>query len=267
MIGQTGIRYRKERSLQDTLLVERRGPVTTLVINRPEARNALDNATARALTGALNDFDADDAARVAVLVGAGGCFCAGADLKEMAQEGATYEPWAGENGPNGALLSKPVIAAVAGHAVAGGLGLALRCDIRIAEENAVFGVFSRRWGVPMSDGTTVMLPRLIGQGRALDMLITGRPVGAEEALAIGLVSRVVRDGEGREAAEALAQEVARFPQTTMRSDRLSAIRQHGLPLREAFALEAAFAQAAKGELAQLGAARFAAGAGRHGSFD
>ena len=180
--------------MSDKILVERRGPVTTLIINRPNSRNALDNEAAHSLAAALKAFEADANARVAVLTGAGGAFCAGADLKELGG-GTDYFPWAGsDDGPLRAPLSKPVIAAVEGHACAGGLGVALFCDIRIVDETAVFGVFSRRWGVPMSDGTTVRLPRIVGQGRALDMLLTGRAVGADEAIAIGLATRkVARD--------------------------------------------------------------------------
>src|SRR5919109_749231 len=160
--------------ITDKILIERNGPVTTIIINRPKSRNALDNEAAHALADALHAFDVDPAAHVAVLTGAGGAFCAGADLKELGS-GVDYFPWAGSaEGPLRAALSKPLIAAVEGHACAGGLGVALFCDIRIVDETATFGVFSRRWGVPMSDGTTVRLPRLIGQGRALDMLLTGR---------------------------------------------------------------------------------------------
>src|SRR5499427_3412958 len=191
---------------QPKILVEAAGPITTIVLNRPELRNALDNEAAHALAEALKAFEADSAARVAVLTGAGGAFCAGADLKELGS-GTDYFPWAGsDEGPLRAPLAKPVIAAVEGHACAGGLGVALFCDIRIVDDTAVFGVFSRRWGVPMSDGTTVRLPRLIGQGRALDMLLTGRPVGAQEALAIGLATQVVPKGTARAEAEKLALE-------------------------------------------------------------
>lgn len=249
------------------IVVERDGPVTTFIINRPEARNALDREAAAALAQAFQDFDGDERAGVGVLAGAGGAFCAGADLKEMSA-GADYLAWAGDpRGPTHALLSKPLIAAVAGHACAGGLGLALRCDIRIAEESAVFGVFSRRWGVPMSDGTTVRLPRLIGMGPALDMLLTGRAVGAAEALRLGLVSRIVADGESRRAAEELARTLAAYPRAAMLSDRASMYRQQDLPLAEAFAEEARLAAGAKASDARSGAARFAAGAGRHGRFD
>jgi len=249
------------------IVVERAGPVTTAVINRAEARNALDTQAARLLAEAIATFDAQEDARVLVVWGRGGSFCAGADLKEMAGAGAVYVPWAShEHGPTARLMSKPVIAAVEGHAVAGGLGLALWADLRICDDTAVFGVFSRRWGVPMSDGTTVRLPRLVGQGRALDMLITGRPVGAQEALAIGLATRVVAKGTARAEAEALARSLAEFPQVTMNSDRRSAISQWDLPLDQALKREAEFAAAAKSGQAQAGASRFAAGAGRHGKF-
>lgn len=247
--------------------VERDGPVTTFTIDRPHARNALDTKTAAELAAAFRAFDADATALVGVLTGAGGAFCAGADLKEMA-EGAHYQPWAtAADGPTAALLSKPVIAAVAGHACAGGLGLALWCDIRIAEESAVFGVFSRRWGVPMSDGTTVRLPRLIGMGPALDMLLTGRPVGAAEAKRLGLCTRVVPDGTSLAAAQELARDVARFPQIAMRSDRASVYAQAGRPLAEALARETELSQEAKRREAAAGAVRFRDGAGRHGSRD
>src|SRR5216684_5213632 len=179
------------------ILVETAGPVTTLIINRPQAKNALDNEAARALGAAFKAFEADPAAQVAVLTGTGGAFCAGADLKELGS-GTDYFPWAGsDEGPLRAPLGKPLIAAIEGHACAGGLGVALFCDIRIVDDTATFGVFSRRWGVPMSDGTTVRLPRIVGQGRALDMLLTGRAVGADEAIAIGLATRkVARGGRG-----------------------------------------------------------------------
>lgn len=247
--------------------VEHDGSVTTLVLNRPSVRNAMDVEATRLLAEAIAAFDAEDAARVLVIWGAGGSFCAGADLKEMAGAGAVYVPWGShERGPTARLMSKPVIAAVEGHAVAAGLGLALWADLRVCDETAVFGVFSRRWGVPMSDGTTVRLPRLVGQGRALDMLITGRPVDAREALAIGLATCVVPKGTARAEAEALARRLAEFPQVTMNSDRRSAITQWDLPLDQALRREADFAAAAKSRQAQAGATRFAAGAGRHGKF-
>jgi enoyl-CoA hydratase len=248
-----------------SILVTRDGPVTTVTIDRPQARNALDTASARALAQAFRAFEADAEARVAVLTGSGGTFCAGADLKELAA-GVEYEAWAtAEDGPTRPLIDKPVIAAVAGHACAGGLGLALWCDIRIAEPDAVFGVFSRRWGVPMSDGTTVRLPRLIGLGPALDMLITGRAVGAEEALRLGLVSRVSASGQALAEAQALAHKVAGFPQIALRSDRRSAYAQDGRPLAEALARETALSLEAKRREAQAGATRFRDGAGRHGT--
>jgi len=254
--------------MTDKILVERNGPVTTIVLNRPAVRNAMDLAATRLLARAIRAFDDDAEARVAVIAGNGGAFCAGADLKEMATAGAVYLPWAAsDEGPTAPLLSKPVIAAVEGHAVAAGLGLALWCDLRIVDDTAVFGVFSRRWGVPMSDGTTVRLPRLIGLGRALDMLLTGRPVKAEEAVAIGLASRLVARGTARAEAEALALIIANFPQTCMRSDRRSAITQFDLPLADALRREAEFAAAAKAGEAQVGAQAFASGAGRHGRFD
>ncbi|MEQ9643536.1 MAG: crotonase/enoyl-CoA hydratase family protein [Alphaproteobacteria bacterium] len=250
-----------------SIRVERDGPVTTLTIDRPHARNALDTASAAELARAFKAFDADDDACVAVLTGAGGAFCAGADLKELA-DGVDYQAWAThDDGPTAPLVSKPVIAAVAGHACAGGLGLALWCDIRIAEESAVFGVFSRRWGVPMSDGTTVRLPRVIGMGPALDMMITGRPVGAAEARQLGLATRVVPDGTSLAAALELAHQVAGFPQIAMRSDRASVYAQAGRPLAEALARETELSLDAKRREAAGGAARFRAGAGRHGARD
>lgn len=252
--------------MSEKILVSEDGPVRIITINRPEVRNALDLEAATALHQAFGDFEADGAAKVAVLTGAGGSFCAGADLKEMAAEGAVYEPWAGPNGPNGRILAKPVIAAVAGHACAGGLGVALRCDIRMADTTAVFGVFSRRFGVPMSDGTTVRLPRLVGMGIAQDMLITGRAVQAEEALQIGLITRLVEAGAVLDAAIALGKQVAALPPVALNSDRRSAYDQAGLSLTEAFAQEIALAETAKATDAQSGAARFAAGVGRHGRF-
>lgn len=247
-----------------TVQVSREGPVTTVVINRPEVRNAMDRATARALAQALRDFEADPEARVAVLTGAGGAFCAGADLKELAA-GVPYEPWAGsEEGPLHRVLDKPVIAAVSGMACAGGLGVALWCDIRVADESAKFAVLSRRWGVPMSDGTTVRLPRIVGMGRALDMMLTARAVDAREALQMGLVSRVVPVGQAVPAAQALAQVMAGFPPVAMRSDRRSTYEQWDRTEAEAIVNEHALSLAARREEAQAGAQRFAAGAGRHG---
>jgi enoyl-CoA hydratase len=243
------------------------GPVTTIVINRPQVRNALDNEAAHALAAALRVFEGDAEARVAVLTGAGGTFCAGADLKELGA-GTDYFPWAGgADGPLRAPLGKPLIAAVEGHACAGGLGVALFCDIRIVDDTAVFGVFSRRWGVPMSDGTTVRLPRIVGQGRALDMLLTGRAVGADEAIAIGLATRKVARGATRQEAEKLAAEIAGFPPIAMISDRQSAYESFDRDQLAAVQREMELSLAARRQEAQKGAARFARGEGRHGKFE
>ena len=250
--------------MTNKILVETAGPVTTIIINRPEVRNALDRETTQALGEALSAFELDDTARVAVLYGTGGAFCAGADLKELAG-GAVYEAWAGKDGPLSRPLSKPVIAAVAGHACAGGLGVALWCDLRIAEESASFAVLSRRWGVPMSDGTTVRLPRLIGMSHALDMLLTARIVPAREAHLMGLANRVVENGTARAAAEELARTMCEFPQIAMRSDRMSAYEQEGQSLEAALAAEERLAAEAKEKEAAAGASRFAAGSGRHGA--
>lgn len=247
--------------------VERQGPVTTVVLSRPEVRNAVDGPTARELADAFRAFDADDAARVAVLWGEGGTFCAGADLKAMGtgRGNRVTEDGDGPMGPTRLRLTKPVVAAVGGHAVAGGLELALWCDLRVAEEDAVFGVFCRRWGVPLVDGGTVRLPRLIGAGRAMDMVLTGRPVAAGEALAVGLADRLVPTGQGRAAAEELAAEIARFPQACVRADRASLLAQEGMPEEAAMAAELAGGRAVLTD-ALTGAARFAAGEGRHGAF-
>lgn len=255
------------RSYADgAILAEVENGTTTIMINRPEVRNALDDPSARGLGQAMRDFDADPDQRVAVLTGAGGSFCAGADLNRVAG-GSDYVAWAGDpEGPTAPTLSKPTIAAVEGHAVAGGLGVALWCDIRIVDETAVFGVFCRRWGVPMSDGTTVRLPRLIGAARALDMLITGRAVGWEDAIAWGLATRVAPKGGTLAAARELARQIAGFPQLALRSDRMSAYRQQGRTLAAAIEIEKTLARDAKAREAQAGAARFAAGAGRHGAF-
>ena len=248
--------------------VERSGPVTTIVLDRPRARNAVDRDTAQALADAFRAFDADDEQLAAVLWGAGGTFCAGADLKALAEGRPNrVEPDGdGPMGPTRMLLSKPVVAAVAGHAVAGGLELALWCDLRVVEEDAVLGVFCRRWGVPLIDGGTVRLPRLIGLGRALDLILTGRAVDAHEAHAIGLANRVVPPGAARREAEALAAELARFPQVCLRADRRSAIEGTGLDLDAALAAEFARGLDAAAREAVDGAARFAAGRGRHGAF-
>lgn len=253
------------------VLVERDGPVTTVIINRPEARNAVDNETAEGLVDAFRAFDADPEQKVAVFCGAdGGGFCAGADLKAVAS-GERKSRWRlegdGPMGPSRLKLSKPVIAAVSGHAVAGGLELAIWCDLRVAEETAVFGVYCRRWGVPLIDGGTVRLPRLIGQSHAMDMILTGRPVAAGEALRMGLANRVVPDGQARPAAEALAHELARFPQLCMNLDRASAMRQWDLPFDDAMRSEFAHGIAAVEAEGREGAARFADGAGRGGRFE
>ncbi|HEX3175973.1 MAG TPA: crotonase/enoyl-CoA hydratase family protein [Methylomirabilota bacterium] len=248
---------------------ERLGAVTTIVLDRPERRNAVDGETARGLAAAFREFEADADARVAVLWGAGGTFCAGADLQAIAgARGNRLEPDGdGPMGPTRMLLSKPTIAAVSGHAVAGGLELALWCDLRVVEEDAVLGVFCRRWGVPLVDGGTVRLPRLIGLSRALDLILTGRPVDAREAERIGLANRVVPTGTARQAAEALAAEIAGFPPRCVVSDRRSACESTALAMDAALAREFALGKATidSGE-SRDGAARFAAGAGRHGTF-
>jgi enoyl-CoA hydratase len=247
--------------------VRRDGPVITVLLSRPGRRNAVDGATAAALAGAFRDFDADPDAAVAVLHGEGGVFCAGADLKAAGTPDGNRVQASGDGpmGPTRMRLSKPVIAAIAGHAVAGGLELALWCDLRVAEEDAVLGVFCRRWGVPLIDGGTVRLPRLIGGSRAMDLILTGRGVDAAEAERIGLVNRVVGVGESLAAAQALAAELARFPQTCLREDRLSLLEQDGLDEPEAMAgeLEHGFRSLAE---VQAGLERFRAGAGRHGAF-
>jgi enoyl-CoA hydratase len=253
---------------QPAVRVERDGPVFTVLLSRPERRNAVDGATAQALADAFREFDADKDAAVAVLHGEGGVFCAGADLKSAGSQAGNRVAADGDGpmGPTRVRLSKPVIAGVAGHAVAGGLELALWCDLRVAEEGAVLGVFCRRWGVPLIDGGTVRLPRLIGASRAMDMILTGRPVDAREALSIGLVNRVVPDGSSREAAEELARELAGLPQTCMREDRLSVLEQHGLSEEQAMAGELEHGIRSLAEV-QAGLERFRSGAGRHGAFE
>jgi enoyl-CoA hydratase len=245
-----------------TVRMEREGQVTTVILSRPEVRNAVDRKTADALVEAFRAFEESDAA-VAVLWGEGGTFCSGADLKTL--DNHVGEDGDGPMGPTRMRLSKPVLAAVAGHAVAGGLELALWCDLRVAEEDAVFGVFCRRFGVPLIDGGTVRLPRLIGASRAMDLILTGRPVGAREAYEMGLANRVVPAGTARRQAEELAREIAGFPQTCLRGDRLSALEQDGLPEREAMRNELRHGLVSLPDAAG-GAARFAAGAGRHGTF-
>jgi enoyl-CoA hydratase len=249
--------------------IERSDAVATIVIDRPEARNAVDGPAALALAEAFREVEADDDVRVAVLWGAGGVFCAGADLKARAAgRGLRLGPDGdGPMGPTRMAFAKPTIAAVEGYAVAGGLELALMCDLRVASETAVFGVFCRRWGVPLLDGGTVRLPRLIGLSRALDMILTGRPVDAHEAMAFGLANRVVAQGRARGEAEALARTIAAFPPRCVRSDRRSAWESGGLSVPDALANEFALGKAThdSGE-SQEGARRFAAGAGRHGQF-
>ncbi|WP_113703752.1 crotonase/enoyl-CoA hydratase family protein [Nonomuraea lactucae] len=245
-----------------TVRIERDGAVTTVVLSRPEVRNAVDRKTAGALAEAFREFDSSDAS-VAVLWGEGGTFCAGADLKAL--DNHVGEEGDGPMGPTRLRLSKPVIAAVAGHAVAGGLELALWCDLRVAEEDAVFGVFCRRWGVPLIDGGTVRLPRLVGGSRAMDMILTGRPVGAAEAREMGLANRVVPTGTARRHAEELARELARFPQACLRGDRMSALEQEALDEADAFRNELRHGLLSLPDAAG-GAARFAAGEGRHGAF-
>ena len=238
-------------------------------LNRPKRRNAVDGPTAAALAAAFREFEADEGARVAVLHGRGGTFCAGADLKALA-DGKNVNRVApdgdGPMGPTRMAPSKPVIAAVEGHAVAGGLELAVWCDLRVVAEDAVMGVFCRRWGVPLIDGGTARLPRLIGLSRAMDLILTGRAVGAEEAQAMGLANRVVAPGKALEAAVELGATIAGFPQECMRADRRSAYEQVGLGLKEALANELRHGSKVLEE-AVRGAARFRDGAGRHGTFD
>jgi enoyl-CoA hydratase len=268
-----------------TVLFDTDGEVAVVTINRPEVRNAVDDPTAAALVEAFRRFDADEGLAVAVLTGAGGTFCAGADLKAVAagqgRRGArpgarlaSSEEWVisddgdGPMGPSRMLLGKPVLAAVEGHAVAGGLELALWCDLRVAAMDAVFGVFCRRWGVPLVDLGTVRLPRLIGHSNAMDLILTGRGVSGEEALRMGLANRLVERGRARAAAVELAHQLARFPQRCLRADRLSAYEQWGMPFEQAMRNEfRRGAEVIRSGETLAGAARFAAGAGRHGSFE
>jgi enoyl-CoA hydratase len=262
------------------VLVERNGPVTTVVLNRPYAKNAVDRHAADALVEAFLEFECDEDALVAVFCGSEGAFCAGADLKAVAKgEGNRSVPPAtgadfsrltkdGPMGPSRMILNKPVIGAISGHAVAGGLELALWCDMRVVEDDAIMGVFCRRWGVPLIDGGTIRLPRLIGHARAMDLILTGRPVNAEEALSFGLANRIAPKGKGREEAERLALEISRFPQLCLRHDRMSAYEQWDLPYDRALANEFEHGRKvlASGETLK-GAARFASGKGRGGRFD
>lgn len=250
-----------------SVIVTNDGPVRTVTIDRLHCRNAVDPDTADALRQAFADFEADDSTAVAILTGAGGTFCAGFDLKAVGTGRDRYEPEGdGPMGPTRMLLSKPVIAAVEGHAVAGGLELALWCDLRVASETAVFGVFCRRWGVPLIDGGTVRLPRIVGQGRALDMILTGRPVDAAEALAMGLANRVVPSGRALGAAQGLAAALARFPALCMRTDRMSAYRQWDRELEDALRFEGREGEKPLRAEAEAGASRFTGGEGRGGAF-
>jgi enoyl-CoA hydratase len=251
---------------RESVRTERNGAVTTVILDRPHARNAVDGPTAMALHTAFDEFDRDESASVAVLWGDNGTFCAGADLKAIGtpDSNPTHRDGPGPMGPSRMVLSKPVIAAVSGYAVAGGLELALWCDLRVVEQDAVFGVFCRRWGVPLIDGGTVRLPRLIGHSRAMDLILTGRAVAADEALAIGLANRVVPTGQARQAAEELAAKLAALPQGCLRSDRLSAMHQWGHSEDEAMDFEfASLSRVAAESIA--GAQRFAKGAGLHGT--
>jgi enoyl-CoA hydratase len=263
--------------------VERRDRVLTVIHSRPEVRNAVDPAHAQALYEAFIAFDGDEAADVAVFWGEGGAFCAGADLKSLAIRGIATRDNAkthtslefpadggpvprGPMGPSRLTLGKPVIAAIEGPAVAGGMELALWADCRVMADGAYMGVYNRRWGVPLSDGGTVRLPRLVGQGRALEVIMTGRKVDADECLRIGLCEMVVPNGQAREAAEAMAQEIARFPQAAVRADRRSVYLQHGLPARAALEREWTNCSGIFAAEGATGAARFAKGASRHGDF-
>jgi enoyl-CoA hydratase len=254
----------------DKVLIRLQGPVCVVTINRPEVRNAVDAETAALLVDYFRGFDGDNTLAVAVLTGAGGAFCAGADLKALSdgQGNRRSEDGDGPMGPSRLMLSKPVIAAVEGHAVAGGLELALWCDLRVAARDAVFGVYCRRFGVPLVDGGTIRLPRLIGHSNALDMILTGRGVSGEEALRFGLANRLVEPGEGEQRAVELAQQIAVFPQTCMRSDRLSSYEQWSMTLPDALRNEfrRGMEVIASGET-ELGARRFASGAGRHGAIE
>ena len=249
--------------------ITREGPVTTVTIDRPQTRNAVDGPTAEMLADAFRAFDADADAAVAVLTGAGGTFCAGADLVAVGTESGNRVETDGDGpmGPTRMRLSKPVIAAIEGYAVAGGLELALWADLRVAAEDAVLGVFCRRWGVPLIDGGTVRLPRLIGASRAMDLVLTGRPVPAPEAHAMGLVNRLCDPGQALSTAQRLAEELAALPQTCLRHDRLSLLEQRGLGEEDALGLELAHGLVSLASGALDGAARFAAGAGRHGRTD
>lgn len=267
-----------------SVTIEKNGPVWTVIHDRPEARNAMDPDSADALTQAFLEFNSDPDAAVAVFYGKGGAFCAGWDLKYVSSLVAEYPlgeldiPPAGPRGEGGEIprgplgpsrleLDKPVIGAIEGPAVAGGMELALWCDFRVMARDAYFGVYCRRWGVPLIDGGTVRLPRIVGKGRALEIILTGRKVEAEECLALGLCEYLTPTGGAREKAEALAHDIARFPQTCMRADRRSAIRSHGMPVREALIQEWYNGREALIEDGVAGATRFKDGLGRHGDFE
>jgi enoyl-CoA hydratase len=243
--------------------------VTTVILDRPECRNAIDRPTAEALAEAFRAFETDDESKVAVLWGDHGYFCAGADLKAVTAGKPVRISTEGD-GPLGCtrmVLSKPVVAAISGFAVAGGFELAIWADLRVMEEGATMGIYCRRWGIPLIDGGTIRLPRLIGQSRAMDLTLTGRGVGAEEALSMGLVNRVVPDGTSREAAEKLALEIAAFPQICMKSDRQSMLEQWDMPFDEAIQNELRLGMMALASESLKGAQRFTEGVGRHGSFE
>ena len=250
--------------MSDMVIVDRVGPAQVITINRPYARNSVNPETAALLKSAFEQGEADDTIAVHILTGADGNFCAGADLKAVAKQ-ERFEREA-PMGPTWLDLKKPSIAAVEGHAVAGGLELAILCDLRVASETAVFGVYCRRWGVPLIDGGTVRLPRLIGQSRAMDMILTGRGVGADEARAFGLANRVVPEGMAVTEAIKMAEQIAEFPQVCMRNDRISALKQWSLPMEAALAFEAEIGRDSLRAGASSGAARFAGGKGRGGDF-
>lgn len=255
-------------SMMNDVIVEHDGDVTVIVMNRPERHNAVDGPMAAELARAFREFDESDA-KVAILAGNGPSFCAGANLKAVGTEDSNALNLEGDGpmGPTRMTLDKPVIAAINGHAVAGGLELAIWCDLRVAADDAVLGVFCRRWGVPLIDGGTVRLPRLIGHSRAMDLILTGRPIDAVEALSFGLVNRVVPSGTARDAAIALARDIARMPQTCMRNDRRSARAQWGDDEESALRREFAIGMSSLMADGVGGAARFAAGKGRGGTFD
>ncbi|MFW9951336.1 MAG: crotonase/enoyl-CoA hydratase family protein [Candidatus Thorarchaeota archaeon] len=251
------------------ILLEKDHPIYTIIMDNPDVKNAVDGQTAQELANCFNQFENDKKALVAVLWGANGVFCSGANLKALSSDkrNKVSKKGNGPMGPTRMQLSKPVIAAIAGYAVAGGLELALWCDLRIVEKSAIFGVFCRRFGVPLIDGGTVRLPRLIGLSRAMDMILTGRAINAEEAFQWGLANRIVEDGTSREEAEKLAEEIAKFPQTCMRNDRLSAYDQMGLPLKKAMKVEYNYGLSTLGSGEYLeGSKAFTNGFGKHGKF-